>query len=87
MEHIAPPAVYAGGIRVKVAESIGKSAIQQGGHFASLFIGKTGVFVVGFWILQVDLPVAAEDHRFVLIQGLQISKKVVLPLHTVVQPS
>ena len=91
VEHIAPPAVYAGGIRVKVAESIGKSAIQQGGHFASLFIGKTGVFVVGLWILQVDLPVghiqvATEDHRFVLIQGLQISKKVVLPLHTVVQP-
>ena len=29
VEHIAPPAVYAGGIRVKVAESIGESAAQQ----------------------------------------------------------
>ena len=90
MEAVAPPAVLHL-FRVQYAEAVGKTSVQQLGHFGALLIGKACAHVVGLIVLDIDLAVgnvqvAAKDHRLFGVQRQQICPESVLPLHAVVQP-
>ena len=67
VEHIAPPGVGTGLIRVQVAEGIGESIVQQTAESGSLLIREAGITTVGGWVLQVDflmgyVQIAADNH-------------------------
>ena len=72
-------------------EGIHKAAIQKLGHLGALLIGKARRVVVGGGVFYIDflvryVHVAADDYRLFLVQRLEVSAEVVLPLHAVVQP-
>ena len=65
-----------------MAERIGETAVQKRREFCAFFIGEAGVFPVGLWIFQVDLPmrdiqIAAEDDRLFFFESFQIGKKII----------
>ena len=65
---IRPPAVGPGFVRIEIAEAVNKAAAQKLSHFRPLFIGKAGIFPVGFGIFQINLlmgniQIAADDDR------------------------
>ena len=85
----APPAVHAGGIRVQVAEAIGKASGQQLVQLAALLVLKARSTAVGAGVLQVNIlmghvQISAQDHRLFAVQVFQVGAQVVLPLHAVV---
>ena len=76
--------------RIKIAESVDKSIFQYFGKTASLFVRKTGIPTIGLRIFQINLlmchiQISRIDHRLFLFQFFQISQKIRLPLHPVIQ--
>ena len=77
-------------LRIKIPECIYKSGIQKLCEFLTLFIGKSGIFPIRLWILQINLcmryiQITAENNRLCLFQLFQVCKKIFLPFHTIIQ--
>ena len=71
VEHIAPPAVSAGFIRIEQAEAVGKAGGEKLRHFAPLLVGEAGVAAVRLVVFEVDFIVS--DIRITI--RIQISAK------------
>ncbi len=54
LETIRPPGIDSFLIRIKIAIGVDKSLSQQCRKFSAFLIRKTGIFSVGFWILQIN---------------------------------
>ena len=90
LESVRPPGIDSGPLRIKIAESVDKSIFQYFGKTASLFVRKTGIPTIGLRIFQINLlmchiQISRIDHRLFLFQFFQISQKIRLPLHPVIQ--
>ena len=73
-----------------MAESIGKSGIEQRCEFFAFFVGKARIATVGLGIFQVDflvshIEVAAHYHRFLGIELEEIVAEIVFPRHSIVE--
>ena len=84
IEHIAPPGVRSGSIRIQMTERICETGVQKFAKALPLFVREAGVASVGTGILQVDLPVsdiqiAADDDRLFFVQRCQITTEGTVP--------
>ena len=91
LEHIAPPGIGTGGVRVQIAEAVRKAAAEQHSEGFPFFVGESGIAPVGGRILQVDflvchIQIAADDDGFAFVQFVQISPEGRIPFHPVVKP-
>ena len=90
VEHVAPPAVCAGRIRMQIAERIHKAGSKQLRHRGALLRGETGIILVCFRVLEVnlfvcDVQIATDDHRFLLVELLEVHAEVFFPAEPVLQ--
>lgn len=85
---VAPPGVFLGLIRVKMPESVYKTAGEEFPETISFFIGKTRTLVIGLRVREVDIfvryiEITANDDRFLDLQTLEVIEKKTVPKLTV----
>ena len=78
---IAPPAVFAGFIRIEMAEAVDETGAEQLGELAALLVGEAGVFMVGLGVFEVDflmrdVQIAAENDRLDRVELLELKTEV-----------
>ena len=85
VEHIAPPCVRAGGVRVEAAEGVGEPGVQKPPEAFPFLVREARVAPVGGGIFQIDLlmgdvQVAAGDDRLFPVQLTEVCPKGFVPL-------
>mgnify|MGYP006924823979 CR=1 FL=1 len=91
-ETIGPPWVNSLLLRIEIAECIRKTWFKQSSELCTLFISETCIFPIRFRILQIYLlmcyiQITTHNYRFFLFQFLQISTEIIIPFHSIIQPS